>query len=58
MGDSNEAKRAQADHAIESIFADRWSPYAFDPRPVEDEKLLSALEAARWAPSGGADFCL
>jgi nitroreductase len=33
------------------VFAERWSPYAYDPRPVEREKLLSCLEAARWAPS-------
>jgi nitroreductase len=33
------------------VIAERWSPYAYDPRPVEREKLLSCLEAARWAPS-------
>src|SRR5438105_4454058 len=41
----------KADHPILEIFLDRWSPYAYDPRPVEREKLLSCLEAARWAPS-------
>ncbi len=51
MAAGNDIKRAQTDIAIEQLFADRWSPYAFDPRPVEDEKLLSVLEAARWAPS-------
>jgi nitroreductase len=30
----------------------RWSPRAFDSRPVEREKLLTILEAARWAASG------
>src|SRR4051812_43805902 len=40
-----------ADHPILQVFLDRWSPYAYDPRPVEREKLLSCLEAARWAPS-------
>lgn len=39
------------DHPILPVIAERWSPYAFDPRPVEREKLLSCLEAARWAPS-------
>jgi nitroreductase len=29
----------------------RWSPRAFADRPVEREKILSLLEAARWAPS-------
>ena len=41
----------KADHPILPVFLDRWSPYAFEPRPVEREKLLSCLEAARWAPS-------
>lgn len=38
-------------HPIESLFQHRWSPYRFDARDVEDAKLLSCLEAARWAPS-------
>ncbi len=29
----------------------RWSPRAFDDRPIEPEKLRSLFEAARWAPS-------
>jgi nitroreductase len=44
-------KLAKPDHAILPMIAERWSPYAYDPRPVEREKLLSCLEAARWAPS-------
>jgi len=44
-------KRAKPDHPVLPVFAERWSPYAYDPRPVEREKLLSCLEAARWAPS-------
>jgi nitroreductase len=44
-------KAVTADHSILSVITERWSPYAFDPRPVEREKLLSCLEAARWAPS-------
>jgi nitroreductase len=44
-------KLARPDHPILPVFAERWSPYAYDPRPVEREKLLSCLEAARWAPS-------
>ena len=47
----NEHKRAQADHSILDVLADRYSPYAYDPRPVEPDKLLSCLEAARWAAS-------
>jgi nitroreductase len=44
-------KFAEADHPILPVIAERWSPYAFDPRPLERDKLLSCLEAARWAPS-------
>ena len=44
-------KPAQAKHRIEEVIARRWSPRAFDTRPVEPEKLNSLFEAARWAPS-------
>lgn len=33
------------------VIAARWSPRAFDTRPVEAEKLRALFEAARWAPS-------
>ena len=45
------AKTVNPDHPVLPVIAERWSPYAFDPRPVEREKLLACLEAARWAPS-------
>jgi nitroreductase len=44
-------KHASPAHPILPVIAERWSPYAYDPRPVERDKLLSCLEAARWAPS-------
>jgi nitroreductase len=44
-------KPAPTDHPITDVLTKRWSPRAFDPRPVEREKLLSLLEAARWAAS-------
>ena len=44
-------KHVAPNHPILPVMAERWSPYAYDPRPVEREKLLSCLEAARWAPS-------
>lgn len=46
-------KPAQPDHPIHPIIQNRWSPRAFDSRPVEREKLLRLFEAARWAPSAG-----
>jgi nitroreductase len=50
---ANTIKLAAADHAIHPAIQQRWSPRAFAPHPVEPEKLLSLLEAARWAPSSG-----
>jgi nitroreductase len=47
----NKLKAATPDHPIHALIADRWSPYAFDRREVERDKLLSCLEAARWAAS-------
>jgi hypothetical protein len=43
--------RANTDHPVSEIIAKRWSARAFSARPVEFSKLLSVLEAARWAPS-------
>jgi len=48
---NSHVKFAQPAHPVLPVIAERWSPYAFDPRPVEREKLLSCLEAARWAAS-------
>jgi nitroreductase len=44
-------KKAKTDHPIHDLLARRWSPVAFEPRPMPDESLASLLEAARWAPS-------
>ena len=45
------AKAAAADHDLLDAIRYRWSPRAFSERPVEEEKLRSLLEAARWAAS-------
>ncbi|HXN70965.1 MAG TPA: nitroreductase family protein [Candidatus Acidoferrales bacterium] len=44
-------KPAETSASIHDLIRHRWSPRAFDPRPVEPEKLRSLFEAARWAPS-------
>ena len=44
-------KPAKTDHPINELIANRWSARAFSTRPVKRLKLLSVLEAARWAPS-------
>lgn len=45
------AKTSAIEHPIEEVLQRRWSPLAFSDRAVEPEKLLSMLEAARWAAS-------
>ena len=42
---------ADVQYPIHNLLRQRWSPRAFDDRPVEPEKLRSLFEAARWAPS-------
>src|SRR5215510_2508446 len=44
-------KRASTDYPIHELLAARWSPYAFQDRPVPEDDLLSVFEAARWAAS-------
>lgn len=44
-------KPAQTEAPIHDVLNHRWSPRAFDSRPVEPEKLRSLFEAARWAAS-------
>lgn len=45
------AKRASTDYPVHELLAERWSPYAFQDRPVPEADLRSLFEAARWAPS-------
>ena len=44
-------KTASTDHPIQPVLAERWSPYAFEDRPVPPQDICSLFEAARWAPS-------
>jgi nitroreductase len=44
-------KPAATQYPVHELISQRWSPRAFCDRPIEREKLLSLLEAARWAPS-------
>ena len=41
----------KADHAVQPIFVNRWSPRAMSGEPITDAELMSLFEAARWAPS-------
>ena len=44
-------KIAPAAYPIAELIAKRWSPRAFLDKPIEEEKIMSLFEAARWAPS-------
>jgi nitroreductase len=48
---SDHKRPAPAAVPISDLILHRWSPRAFDPRPVEKEKLRGLFEAARWAAS-------
>ncbi len=40
-----------ADHPIDPIFLERWSPRAFTGEAMPEADLMTIFEAARWAPS-------
>jgi nitroreductase len=44
-------KKVATRYPVLQLFAERWSPRSFADRPVEANKLLAMLEAARLAPS-------
>jgi|APIni6443716594_1056825.scaffolds.fasta_scaffold04418_2 nitroreductase len=44
-------KQPDLDYQVHPIVASRWSPRAYDTRPVEPVKLQRIFEAARWAAS-------
>ena len=46
-------KIAETQVPIHELMRRRWSPRAFADLPVEDCKLVSLFEAARWAASSG-----
>src|SRR5437764_1675496 len=41
----------KADHPIEKLLIDRWSPRAMSGEEISREELMRLFEAARWAPS-------
>jgi len=46
-----EANGRKADHEIDPIFLERWSPRAFTGEAISEAELFRLFEAARWAPS-------
>ena len=41
----------QAEHEIDPVYLNRWSPRSFLEKEVPEEVLMKLFEAARWAPS-------
>lgn len=41
----------KADHPVDRLFLQRWSPRAFTGEAISREDLMTILEAGRWAPS-------
>lgn len=41
----------QSDHPVDRLFLERWSPRAFTGATMPHADLMTAFEAARWAPS-------
>lgn len=41
----------KTDHAVHTLFVDRWSPRAYTGEAIPDSLLNTFFEAARWAPS-------
>jgi nitroreductase len=47
----NALDHRKADHPVEELFVERWSPRAMSGEPLSDGEILTLFEAARWAPS-------
>jgi len=45
------SEKRRADHPIDTIFLDRWSPRAMSGEALAEDELMVLFEAARWAPS-------
>ena len=45
------SEKRHADHPIDALFLDRWSPRAMSGDPIANDELRVLFEAARWAPS-------
>ncbi|GGD64707.1 nitroreductase family protein [Microbacterium murale] len=52
MSTSTIERNAETSVPVLDILSARWSPRAFEAEtPIDEDKLASALEAARWSPS-------
>lgn len=44
-------EQRKADHGVDRIFVERWSPRALSGDIISDSQLMKLFEASRWAPS-------
>ncbi len=44
-------KHTPNNHEINELIKKRWSPMAFSNQKIDEAKIMSLFEAARWAPS-------
>jgi nitroreductase len=51
MKESESVKKPKLDYPIIPLIAERWSPRAFDAKPILPSALQRIFEASRWAPS-------
>jgi nitroreductase len=51
MIDGSDTREPLAQHPVDELFLNRWSPRALSGEAVTDEELMTLFEAARWAPS-------
>jgi nitroreductase len=47
----NASEVRRAEHPVDEIFIDRWSPRAMSGEELAEGELMTLFEAARWAPS-------
>jgi nitroreductase len=45
------SEKRKAEHPVDKLFIDRWSPRAMSGEPIPENELMTLFEAARWAPS-------
>jgi len=45
------SEKRKADHPIDNLFLNRWSPRAMTGEAISQAELMTLFEAARWAPS-------
>jgi nitroreductase len=51
MSETSQKPKIESPYALHSFILNRWSPRSFSAKEVENEELMTLLEAARWAAS-------